>query len=67
MFQPTDVLTLRLTIAECNQIMAVLGEQKYSFVVNIINKINEQATMQHNAALQPPHPRADGSAELRQE
>jgi hypothetical protein len=62
MFQPTDELTLRLTVAECNQVMAMLGEQKYSLVVNIVNKINEQAAMQHNATA-PPHPPADGSAE----
>jgi hypothetical protein len=67
MFQPTDELTLVLTVAECNQIMAILGEQKYSLVANVINKINEQATALHNAALHPPHSRADGNTELRQE
>jgi hypothetical protein len=55
-FQPTDQLTIRLTVTEWNLIMGMLGEQKYVAVANIINKINEQATAQHPTL----HPPADG-------
>jgi hypothetical protein len=49
MFEPTDELTIRLSVAEWNQIMGMLGEQKYSLVNELIRKINEQATAQHDA------------------
>jgi hypothetical protein len=46
MLHPTDNLTITLTIAEWNQIMAMLGEQKYQLVAGLIQKINQQAAMQ---------------------
>lgn len=43
MMQPSDSLTITLTVVEWNQIMAMLGEQKYTLVAGLIAKINEQA------------------------
>jgi hypothetical protein len=53
MFQPTDELTMRLTVVEWNQIIAILGEQKYSLVFGLIQKFNEQVSMQHNVVTGP--------------
>ena len=58
MFEPTDDLVMRLTVAEWNQIMGMLGEQKYSLVVSLIQKINGQAATQHDEkAAVSLHPR----------
>lgn len=46
MFHPDDTLTMRLTVAEWNQIMGVLGKQPYEQVFALIAKINEQAAQQ---------------------
>jgi hypothetical protein len=51
---PTDELTIRLTLAEWNVIMAMLGEQKYQLVAGLINKINQQAAMQNGDARAEP-------------
>jgi hypothetical protein len=55
MFEPTDELTIKLTVAEWNQVMGMLGEQKYSLVNGLIRKINEQATAQHDAGARFAH------------
>jgi hypothetical protein len=47
MFQPSDELQMRLTVAEWNVIMGILGKQQYETVASLIAKINEQAAAQH--------------------
>jgi hypothetical protein len=46
-FQPTDELQMRLSVAEWNLIMGILGKQQYETVAPLIAKINEQAAQQH--------------------
>ena len=42
-FQPTDELTLKLTVAEWNQVIAQLNEGPYKTVAPIIQKVQMQA------------------------
>ena len=51
-FQPTDELTLKLTVAEWNQVIAQLNEGPYKTVAPIIQKVQMQAA-QHEKASQP--------------
>ena len=52
-FQPTDELTLKLTVAEWNEVIAQLGEGKHRVVGPLIQKISIQAA-QHEAASRTP-------------
>lgn len=54
-FQPTDELTMRLTVAEWNQVIAQLNEGPYKIVAPLIQKINVQAA-QHEQRSQQPQP-----------
>jgi hypothetical protein len=53
MLSPDDDLTIRLTVAEWNQIMGMLGEQRYQLVAGLIAKINEQAAAQTAENVKP--------------
>jgi hypothetical protein len=46
MLQPTDELTVRMTAAEWNQILAVLSEGAYRIVAPLIIKIRDQGMAQ---------------------
>ena len=43
-------IQLTLTLAEVNQILAVLGEKSYKDVFQLVTKIQQQASDQLNAA-----------------
>jgi hypothetical protein len=58
-FQPTDEITLRLTVTEWNQIIAQLHEGTYKVMAPLINKINVQAA-QHEKASQEQAAFANG-------
>lgn len=54
-FNPNDELTMRLTVNEWNQVIAVLNDGQYKIVAPLINKINVQAAQQERqAATLPP-------------
>jgi hypothetical protein len=53
MMQPTSSLTITLTVVEWNQIMGMLGEQRYQLVAGLIAKINEQAAAQTAENVKP--------------
>jgi hypothetical protein len=46
MLQPTDELTVRMTAAEWNQLLAVLSEGAYRIVAPLIIKIRDQGMAQ---------------------
>lgn len=46
MLQPTDDLTIRLSINEWNQVLGVLGQEPYVKVASLIQRINVQAQQQ---------------------
>jgi hypothetical protein len=48
MLQPTDELTVRMTAAEWNQVLAVLSEGAYRIVAPLIIKIRDQGMAQHD-------------------
>ena len=51
-FQPTDELTLKLTVAEWNQVIAQLNEGVHKIVAPLIQKISVQAAMHEKASQQ---------------
>ena len=51
-FQPTDELTLKLTVAEWNQVIAQLNEGVHKIVAPLIQKISIQAAQHEKASQQ---------------
>lgn len=49
-FQPTDEITLRLTVADWNQIINQLHEGSYKLVAPLIQKITVQAAAHEKAS-----------------
>lgn len=59
MLQATDEISVRLSAAEWNQVMAVLGEGPFRVVAPLLAKIRDQALAQDA----PPPPMIAGNGE----
>lgn len=64
-FQPTDELTMKLTVAEWNQVIAQLHEGTYKLVAPLIQKINVQAQQHEQASVAAAVPAGFTNGEIK--